>query len=264
MGEQFFGGPLHGQRRVVERNSSTFVMPLTQPAASFYAPDSGADRVGDDEVVYTRRRAPFSTARVWVAPDFTYDGPEWLAFDTEKWVRHLHPEVAEWKHLGEWFWRGQDGKLLLSRDQWLYVLGDRQGRGYVSHFVDIDVPADFVDEVHRHLQGEIDYHLLPECVVPHCGEKAPVAYRVAEIRGGRLAGRDWARDDEIRLCPEHDYDVRRAQGAYGIEQLADWIKPDAMLDFLDAYDAGTDLLHGREIEHSRSRMLRLDAVKEKQ
>lgn len=60
--------------------------------------------------------------------------------------------------------------------------------------------------------------------------------------------------DETRV---HHYDVLRAQGVYGRDQLADWLKPDAMLDPFDAYDAGSDLLYGDQIAESRARMLRI-------
>jgi hypothetical protein len=267
VGEQFFGGPLHGQHRVVERNSSTFVVPLIQPAVSIYTPESSGDRLGDNEVVYTRRRAPFSTTRVWVAPDFTYDGPEWLAFDTEDWVRRLDPERT-WRHLGDWFWCGKwsGANETVFVNHRLYVLGDPQGRAHLRQMAHEelanDASFDMDAEIERTMRQEMGYRFLPECVVPDCGKKAPTVYRVAEIRGGRLAGHEWRHGDEVRLCPEHSYDVLRAQGVYGLDQLADWLKPDVMLDALDVYDAGTDLLQGREIERSRSRMLRLDEVRE--
>lgn len=267
VGEQFFGGPLHGQRRAVEHNGYTFVVPLIQPAVSIYTPESSGDRISNDEVVYTRRRAPFSTTRVWVAPDFTYGGPEWLAFDTEDWVRRLDPDVTEWRQLGDWFWRGYKEKKDFFRAHLLFVLGDPQGRGHLRQVVDRELYNDTAFDLDAHMQHkmrrEMEYQLLPECVVPDCGKKAPVVYRVAEIRGGRLAGRAYQHGDEVRLCPEHSYDVLRAQGVHGLDQLADWLKPDAMLDRLDEYDAGTNLLFGREIEHARSRMLRLDEVKER-
>jgi hypothetical protein len=268
VGEQFFGGPWHGRYYAVrhEPNTYHFVVPLIRPAISIYTPESSSDRIGDSEVMYTRRRAPFSTTRVWVAPDFTYDGPEWLAFDTEDWVRRLEPDVTKWRRLGDWFWRGSKENVGVFRAHWLFVLGDPQGRGHLRQVTPEeladDASFDMDVEIERSMRQEMNYQFLPECVVPDCGKKAPVVYRVAEIRGGRLAGRAYQHGDEVRLCPEHNYDVLRAQGVYGLDQLADWLKPDAMLDTLDAYDAGTDLLFGREIEHARSRMLRLD-VKER-
>lgn len=97
--------------------------------------------------------------------------------------------------------------------------------------------------------------LIPQCVVPDCEEKGRYEF-VADERG-RLAGREWDRGDKIRICPEHASDIYRSQGVYGIEQLAEWLRPDARLDALDAYDAGADLLYGREIAASRARMLAL-------
>lgn len=66
---------------------------------------------------------------------------------------------------------------------------------------------------------------LPPCVVPDCGEKGRLTFVAAE--SGRLAGREWRRGDEIRLCPRHGYDVARAAGARGMDQLPDWLKGDA-------------------------------------
>lgn len=97
--------------------------------------------------------------------------------------------------------------------------------------------------------------LIPECVVPGCAEKGRYTFGAAEP--GRLAGRDWNLGDEIRVCPEHGHDIYLAQGVYGIEHLAEWLRPDAKLDPLDAYDAATDSLFSDQIIWSRSRMLRL-------
>lgn len=96
---------------------------------------------------------------------------------------------------------------------------------------------------------------LPECVVPGCAEKGRYVFTAAEY--GRLAGRDWEPGQEIRICPRHGHDIYRAQGAYGLDQLAEWLQPDARYDALDAYDIGTDLLHGDQIRRSRARMLNL-------
>lgn len=96
---------------------------------------------------------------------------------------------------------------------------------------------------------------LPNCVVPGCAEKGRYTFTAAEY--GRLAGREWQPGDQIRICPNHGHDIYRAQGAYGLDQLADWLRPDARYDTLDAYDIGTDLLYGDQIRHSRARMLRL-------
>jgi hypothetical protein len=97
--------------------------------------------------------------------------------------------------------------------------------------------------------------LIPQCVVPDCGEKGRYVFIADEC--GRLAGREWNRGDRIRVCPAHAHDIYRAQGVYGIEQLAEWLRPDAILDRIDAYDAGHDLLYWDQIVAARSRMLRL-------
>lgn len=97
--------------------------------------------------------------------------------------------------------------------------------------------------------------LIPECVVPGCAEKGRSVFIAAER--GRLAGRDWNRGDQIRICPQHAHDIYCAQGVYGIEHLAEWLRPDAKLDPLDAYDAALDLIYGSQIANARARMLRL-------
>lgn len=252
----FLGGPWHGRRIHVPSGDSSVNVPLIKPV-TYVADPPLFDEL--DRMTYTSRRAPWSTERVFVAPDYGYDTREWQQFDTEAWVRRVRPDVTGWEWLGEWFWRGRPPEAF-TRFCWLYILGDRQGRGYVCQSVTDEVVASAAfnvsEFVRQDLQREIDYQLLPECVVPDCDKKAPVVYRVAEP-GGRLAGQDWRYGDEIRLCPEHSCDVLQAQGVYGLDKLADWLQPDAKLDLLDAYDAGTNILSGREIERSRARMLRL-------
>lgn len=52
---------------------------------------------------------------------------------------------------------------------------------------------------------------LPGCVVPGCTEKGRLTFTAAEH--GRLAGRDWQRGDEIRLCPNHGHTTSTAPKA---------------------------------------------------
>lgn len=96
---------------------------------------------------------------------------------------------------------------------------------------------------------------IPTCVVPGCNDKGRMTFTAAE--SGRLAGRNWQRGDEIRICHEHAHDVYLAQGTYGMKHLADWLKPDATWNPLDAYDAGADLLYGAEVLDRTARMLRI-------
>src|SRR5581483_1006122 len=103
---------------------------------------------------------------------------------------------------------------------------------------------------HSHVEKSI-----PTCVVPDCTDKGRLTF--AAVESGRLAGRDWNRGDEIRLCLRHGHDVFLAAGARGIAQLAEWIRPDAMWDWLDAYDAANAWYGGTEILDSTARMLRL-------
>lgn len=96
---------------------------------------------------------------------------------------------------------------------------------------------------------------LPICVVPECVDKGRVVFTADEK--GRLASRDWQRGDKIPVCPKHAHDIYRAAGAYGIDQLAEWLRPDAKLDALDEYDIANAWYGGDEIRHQRSRVLRV-------
>lgn len=96
---------------------------------------------------------------------------------------------------------------------------------------------------------------IPGCVAPDCTGKGRLTFTAGE--SGRLAGREWRRGDEIRLCHNHGHDVYRAQGAYGMDQLADWLQADAMYDPLDAYDIATDPLYRDQIDRRRARVLRI-------
>jgi len=100
---------------------------------------------------------------------------------------------------------------------------------------------------------------LPECVVPGCTDKGRYIFVAAEP--GRLAGRDWEPGDQIRICPRHGHDIYRAQGARGMNQLAEWLRPDATWDWIDAYDSG-DLRYGAEILERTARMLHILTPKE--
>ncbi|HZN76083.1 MAG TPA: hypothetical protein VFC00_31005 [Micromonosporaceae bacterium] len=93
---------------------------------------------------------------------------------------------------------------------------------------------------------------LPGCIAPACMSKGRYKFTAAEH--GRFAGRWWKPGDEIRLCPEHGDDVYRAQGMYGLDQLPDWLKPDVMLDLLDAVGMGA---FADEIYQARGRVMRL-------
>jgi hypothetical protein len=109
-----------------------------------------------------------------------------------------------------------------------------------------------------HLLAEVYPKWIPRCVVPACDRLAPQVFVADEH--GKLAGRWWAPGDEIRLCPEHGLDVYRAAHAYGIEQLAEWIRPDANLDALDGYDVCNDSLFSDQIYRQRGRGLRARKV----
>jgi hypothetical protein len=110
-----------------------------------------------------------------------------------------------------------------------------------------------------HLFADLYPAGVPRCVVPGCDALAPRLFVADEY--GRLAGRDWKPGDEIRLCVDHGADVWRAQYIYEIDQLAEWLRPDARLDAIDAYDAAHDLLYGDQISALRGRGLRVEKVK---
>lgn len=92
------------------------------------------------------------------------------------------------------------------------------------------------------------------CVAPGCNEPARLVFVAAEH--GRLAGREWNPGDEVDLCPPHGCDIYRAQGVYGVDELAEWLRPDARLDALDYYTAGSGL-DAEEYADSRRHALRM-------
>ena len=222
----FLGGPVHGRRLAVLSDSDGHTVPVMRPVRIWQPEDEETD---PPQVTYKLRRAPGAGEKVFVAPDYTYDTPEWLAFDAEAWLVHRWPDVTGWEHLGPWFWRGQPPESSHFGGGWLYVLGEKSGERGVSQLIDefmaSDVIGDFNEMIRREMQREIDYQMLPICAVPDCGKKAPTVLRAEER--GKLAGRLWRVGEEISLCPEHSYDVLRAQADFGPEHLADWLKPDA-------------------------------------
>lgn len=166
--------------------------------------------------------------------------PDWLA-------REL-PSGGDWQRMGPNRYRGtwHAGSL---RECMCYVLTDSVGTQFGRLVTDSWVPA---DRAFRKLEGKLARRILLECVVRDCGTQATVVFTVAAA--GRLAGRDWHVDDEIRLCSRHGTDVYRAEGTYGVDHLADWLIPDAKPDPLDDHDAPA-LHKGIEIRQHLARML---------
>lgn len=154
-----------------------------------------------------------------------------------------------WQLVGDGLYRA----VMRWPDQYLYVLVD--GDWSAAAPATAEPLPGLQAEVRRHLQAEIDHQRLPTCVVPGCGERAPYVFKAAER--GRLAGRSWEVGEEIRTCPDHGADIYRAQGAYGRDELAEWLQPDARLDALDEFDASYDTLNGYRIRDDRARMLRV-------
>jgi hypothetical protein len=120
-------------------------------------------------------------------------------------------------------------------------------------------PADEEQAFRWHLADDLwheaEYNALPQCVVPGCKEKARETFTAAEH--GRLAGRDWRPGDKIRVCPRHGYDIRQAQYAQGMDELAEWLRPDATWDRLDALFADEDA--GRLARAARMLRLKIQA-----
>lgn len=91
------------------------------------------------------------------------------------------------------------------------------------------------------------------CVVPGCTEPPRLVFTAAE--SGRLAGREWRVGDEVDTCPGHGNDIFRAQYVYGVDQLAEWLRPDARADLLDVVGIGS--LGSEEFAAARARSLRM-------
>jgi len=164
-----------------------------------------------------------------------------------------YPDARDWTYVGtDRRLKAREGSIF-----WRYVLLAEDRSSYVALKVDHDMgvfaPGFVFDRLERHLQRELELAKLPTCVVPECGQKAPTHFTALEH--GKLAGREWARDDVIDLCVPHGIDVYRAQGVYGVDRLAEWLRPDAKLDPLDDYDSNADSISGREIRRERGRAL---------
>jgi hypothetical protein len=164
-------------------------------------------------------------------------------------IKQRFPGADGWWDRGGGLWRA---RLNNPSRQHLYVLVDERG-AYAAAPASSEPLPGLEAEVRRVLAAEIDYQLLPACVVAGCEEKAPEVFKAAER--GYLAGRRWERGDEIRTCPAHGHDIYMAQGVHGRHRLAEWLRPDAKLDVLDELDAWHDALHGHQIREDRGRML---------
>lgn len=165
-------------------------------------------------------------------------------------LRQQFPDAGNWQLLGDGLWRARTDSPF---QHYRYVLVDDEHGVWASMLATAEPMPGLEAEVRRTLTAEIEHMLLPTCIVPGCQEKAPLMFKAAEY--GRLAGRDWVPGQEIRVCPDHGQDIYRAQGARGVDELAEWLKPDARLDPLDEFDAEYDVLHGREIRERWARAL---------
>lgn len=146
-------------------------------------------------------------------------------------IADAFPRAHHWESKGDGRWRALE-PLTRGVDVWLYVLTlTEYGRtAYVADRVSFEA----LDLARFDLDGrvfdELEYRcrdmLLPECVVPGCTERGRMLFHAAAR--GRLAGREWQSGDEIRLCHPHAHDVYRAVGCVDVDQLAGWLRPDAI------------------------------------
>jgi hypothetical protein len=262
----FLGGPMHGKRLVIERDTWTYVVRV---APKIYELVRDEEPVDSGEVVYTAHRVPGSRDRVFVAPDYGFNTPEWLAFDTEAWAARMKPGVTDWQHHGPWRWSGElsEGEFLRGR---LLLLGDGRGESYVTQVVDPDfleyVGSDAADHLFKRMQDEIDYQRLPACFVKGCEEKA---------RGGEVDGlwlpekrniHGWPLPRKLagpqKLCPAHFHDILRMPSMFGwldgvVEsQIPQRLRPYLRETALSAFDQAVDIVTTPEREYSARFSLR--------
>lgn len=181
---------------------------------------------------------------------------------TDEYPRHVVPPIVYpgahgWLQVGENRYTANAGAEL-GEETLLLVLLNPESKGYVCLPVSkayLEEDPGFAEHSWRQMEAKMAREMLPPCVVPDCAEKGGIQFKAAEK--GRLGGRDWTPGDQIDLCPTHAHDVYKAQFASRSE-LADWIKPDAILDPLDQHDADTDWMYSAQIAERQARMLRLE------
>ena len=118
----------------------------------------------------------------------------------------------------------------------------------VLHDAGVLVLDDTDDRAHLHHQA------LPECVAPGCTEKGVCQMIAAEM--GHLAGRVYAKGDQIRMCYPHAGDVMKA--GEGLDQIAEWLRPDAeIIDSWHRVAAAYDGLTPDELRRKRGRLPRM-------
>lgn len=158
-------------------------------------------------------------------------------------VGRPHPELAY--ALGDYAAQGLTWYFYLAKNASLYGQGRKDAkREQVAR-------ADWLLET-RYPE------IIPVCVVPGCTMHAPRVFTA--MIAGRLAARRWQPGDRIRMCPKHGNDLVQAQTAVGVERLPEWLRPDANLFGIDAYDAATDLVNGSTIAYAQARALLVEEV----
>jgi len=143
---------------------------------------------------------------------------------SERDMAHLEralPQVSDWEQLGERRYRGRLQVGHPPIGSWMYVAVDDER--WVGMPAADDVVADPLIDVERFvfaaLEDELAHEALPECAVPACGEKGEFGFTV--IEPGQLAGQEWEKGAELRLCPAYGQDIYHTWGCPDREQLAD-------------------------------------------
>lgn len=171
------------------------------------------------------------------------------------WVLEQNFAAKNWRNLGARRWRAD---LPDPFAPILLLMVNAAGTATMRYAFDLDYGDgrndEVIAEVFGHLQESLDHEALPECVAPGCTEKGVSLMVAAEL--GHLAGKVYAKGDEIRMCQPHGYDVYRA--GEGLDQIAEWLRPDAeVLDPWHYAAASYDRLTPDQLRQKHGRLPRL-------
>lgn len=146
------------------------------------------------------------------------------ATEPPAWVLSQNLAARNWRNLGACRWRAD---LPDTFAPILLLLVNAAGTATMRYAFDLDYGDgrndEIIAEVFGHLQEGLDHEALPECVAPGCTEKGASRFYAAEL--GHLAGKVYAKGDEIRMCAPHASDTLSA--GVGLDQIAEWLRPDA-------------------------------------
>lgn len=171
------------------------------------------------------------------------------------WVLEQNAGAEGWRNVGGRRWRAVLDSMYAPH---LLLLVNDAGTGFMRYAMDLDYGDPLNDvlvaDVFDHLQANLDHEALPECVAPGCTDKGVVRMVAAEL--GHLAGRIYAKGDEIRMCQPHGYDVYSA--GEGLDNIAEWLRPDAeVLDPWHYPAAAYDRLTTDQLRQRRGRLPRM-------